>query len=148
MKKKQIILGSVMLGALTLGAIAPNIFKKSQKEMIGEDNALYGDRLEVDYNNPDVVFPKEAGEATVKAASVSIRYHDPAYDSDTSVYTDREFWMKLVLKPILMVSIILKHHSILPVIIPLSMERRASSSSLNIKKGPRKVVAMVGKTNL
>ncbi len=93
MKKKQIILGSVMLGALTLGAIAPNIFKKSQKEMIGEDNALYGDRLEVDYNNPDVVFPKEAGEATVKAASVSIRYHDPAYDSDPSVYTDREFWI-------------------------------------------------------
>ena len=88
MKHKRALFGGLFASALAVSCITPAILNLSKRERIGEDNAEYGDRLSVDYNTPDVVFPKKAGTTSVKAASVSLHYSN----SDGKC-AKREVWM-------------------------------------------------------
>ena len=89
MKSKKLLLGSLFAGALTLGVITPKAVSTVVKEKLEPDNAEYGERLFVDYNNPDAVVTKSKVSRAAKAVnSITIHYHNDDGKCDT-----REFWI-------------------------------------------------------
>lgn len=85
---------------LSFGIVSPFVLKES-KNAIEPDNADYGTRLEVDFNNPDIVYDgpiekKASSESTTKPAVVKIHYHnsDGANLPDSSKgFVGRELWV-------------------------------------------------------
>lgn len=86
MKHKKLIF-FVATAILSLGIVTPFAVKASEE--LEPDNAVYGDRLEVDYDHPDVKFEAPPIKKAVSSAS-SIKFH---YHNDDGNCLDREFWV-------------------------------------------------------
>ena len=87
MRHSKVLAGALFAGAMVLGVLSPSMFKKRAEEMLEPDNAEYGERLEVDYDKPDVL-PNPYNAANNKPTSVSIHYHN-----DDGKNATREMWI-------------------------------------------------------
>lgn len=87
MKHSKVLAGAIFAGAMVVGVLSPSMFKKVAKELLEPDNAEYGERLEVDFNHPDVL-PNPYKAANAKPTSVSLYYRN-----DNADCAKREFWI-------------------------------------------------------
>ena len=86
MRHSKVLAGALFAGAMVIGTLTPSMAKKF-KEAMEPDNAEYGERLEVDFNHPDVL-PNPYKAANAKPTSVSLYYRN-----DNADCAKREFWI-------------------------------------------------------